>query len=69
MRRFVIAYIDFFENQIHMMETKANTPVEALYNGAFYFDFDTGDFKTTDEDEFFDFCNDCDCAMSYYEIA
>lgn len=66
--KWVVAYIDFFENDLKMSTTFAETEIEALYNTAAIFDFDTGDFKTTDPEEFKDFCSECDCAIEVYNI-
>ena len=37
MKKYVVAYIDFFDNQLQIMITEAENKIQALYNGYDYF--------------------------------
>lgn len=68
MKRFVVSYVDFFENQLQMKEFQAESEVAALYMAAEFFGVETGDFQATDAEDFEDWCFDGDCLMKAYEV-
>lgn len=68
MKRFVVSYVDFFENQLQMTEVHADTEIEALYAGALIYGVDTSDLHTVDPEEFKDWCFNGDCLMKAYEV-
>lgn len=68
MKRFVVSYVNFFENQLQMKEFQAESEVAALYMAAKFFGIETGDFHATDAEDFEDWCFDCECLMKAYEV-
>lgn len=68
MKRFVVSYVDFFENQLQMKEFQAESEVAALYIAAEFFGVETGDFQATDAEDFEDWCFNVDRLMKAYEV-
>lgn len=68
MNKWAVAYIDFFDNDLQISVTYANNKIEALYNAAEFFGWDTRDFNIVDPDDFKAFCIEHDCAIEAYRL-
>lgn len=68
MKTFVVAYINWFDNDLKMTKVEDESAIKALYTGAYINGLDTSDLHTVDPEEFKQFCFDCDCMMEVYEV-
>lgn len=65
---YAVSYIDWFDHDLKMATTKADSEIEALYHCATIFGVDMNDVHTTDVEEFKQKCFDMDCMMAAMEI-
>lgn len=67
MKRYAISYIDWFDNELKMATTNADSEIEALYNCAAIFHIDI-DINIANVDDFQAECFNMDCMMAALEI-
>lgn len=70
MKRFVVSYIDWFNNDLHSHITNANNALEAIKTIAIeQYGFDSASVEDIEDiEDFKNFCFDCDCMMNVIEV-
>ncbi len=68
MKRFVVAYMDLFNNNLTQEIIKSNSSMGALWTKLVNQGWDMSGTRFENEEELKQFAFDCDCMVSAYEI-